>query len=176
MIDVEHGALRAFEHHRLAIGDGAVQQQRSVGHERSDAVGDLRIVGEHLVGIQRLAVEQGMRDGVLLAAGVLNVLLQQGLVEQVLHTQSAARHLVFVSGPDTARSGADLHAPGSVLRCQLNHAVVGKDHVRAVTDKQIAVNMHAGRAQRIHFLHEGEGIEHHPIADHAAASLAQHAA
>ena len=32
------------------------------------------------------------------------------------------------------------------------------------------------RAQRVDFLHEGEGIEHHAVADHAAAALAQHAA
>src|SRR5664280_355719 len=36
--------------------------------------------------------------------------------------------------------------------------------------------MHAGRAQRVHFLHVGEGIKHHPISDYAAAALTQHSA
>ena len=48
--------------------------------------------------------------------------------------------------------------------------------MRAVADKQIPVNMHAGRTQRVHFLQEGEGIEYNPIPDYAAAPFAQHAA
>ena len=42
MIDVQHGALRAFEHHRLAIGNGLVQQLAGIGNKGSDAIGDLR--------------------------------------------------------------------------------------------------------------------------------------
>jgi len=36
--------------------------------------------------------------------------------------------------------------------------------------------VHARGAQRIHFLQEGEGIEHNPIPDYAAAALTQHSA
>src|SRR5208337_1116588 len=43
-------------------------------------------------------------------------------------------------------------------------------------DEQIAVDMHTGCPQGVHFLHEGEGIQHHAVADYAAASLAQHPA
>ena len=108
--------------------------------------------------------------------GVLDVLLQQVLVEQVLHAQAAARHLVLVCGTDAARGGADLHASGRVLRRQLDQAVVGKNDVGAVADEQVAVDLDAGCAQRVDFLHEGERIEHHAVADDAAAAFAQHAA
>ncbi len=155
----------------LTIGDGVVQQQRGVGDEGRDAIGDLRVVGVHLVGVERLAVEERMRDGVLLAAGVLDVLLQQSLVEQVLHAQTAARHLVFVGGTNAARGGANLHPSGSVLRRQLDQAMIGKNDVGAVADEEVAVNLDAGRAQRVDFLHEGEGIEHNAVADDAAAAL-----
>ena len=176
MIDVEHRALRAFKHHRLAVRDGLIQQQGSVGNERRHTIADGAILGEDLVRIQRLAVEQRVRDGVLLAAGVLDMLLQQRLVEQVLHAQAAARHLVFVGGTNAARRGANLHASRRVLRSQLDQPVIGKNHVRAVADEQVAVNVHTGRAQRVDFLHEGERIEHDAVADDAAAALTQHAA
>ncbi len=40
----------------------------------------------------------------------------------------------------------------------------------------LPLDPHAVGAQRIHFLHECERIEHHAVADHAAASFAQHPA
>ena len=153
-----------------------IQQQGGVGDEGSHAIGNGRVVGEHLVGIERLTVEERVRDGVLLAAGVLDVLLQQALVEQVLHAQAAARHLVLVRGTNAARRSADLYATGRVLRRQLDQAVVGKNDVRAIADEEIAVHLDAGRAQGIDFLHEGERIEHDAITDDAAAAFAQHAA
>ena len=48
--------------------------------------------------------------------------------------------------------------------------------MRAVADKQIAVNLYAGCAKRVYFLQEGEGIEHDPIPDDAATAFTQHAA
>ena len=104
------------------------------------------------------------------------MLLQQRPVQQVLHAQAAARHLVFVGGADTARGGADPHPSGRVLRRQFDQPVIGKNDVSAVADKQIAVNLDARSAQGIYFLQEGKGIEHHSVADDAAAAFAQHAA
>ncbi len=102
--------------------------------------------------------------------------LQQRLVEQVLHAQAAAVHLVLVRGTDAARGGANLHPAGRVLRRQLDHAMIGKNDVGAVADEQVAVDLHAGGAERVDFLHEGERVEHHAVTDDAAAAFAQHAA
>ena len=88
----------------------------------------------------------------------------------------AAAHLVFVGRADSARGGANLHSSGSVLRRQLDHAMVGQNHLRAVGDKEISVDPHARLAQRAHFLQKGHGIEHHAVADHAAARRPQHSA
>ena len=101
--------------------------------------GDCGVLVVHLVGVERLGVEQGVRDRVLLAAGVLDVGLEQLEVEQVGDAQAAAAHLVLVGGADAARGGADLHASGGVLRRQLDHAVVGQDDVGAVADEEVAV-------------------------------------
>ena len=46
MIDVEHGALRAFENDRLPFRQRAIQKQRGVADEGSDLLrGRRRILG-----------------------------------------------------------------------------------------------------------------------------------
>jgi len=101
VINIQHGGLCAFKHYRLAVGDGAVQQQRRIGHKRRDLVRRIGVFGIHLIGINRLRVEQRMRDHVLLAASVFDVLFQKLQVEQVNDTQTAAAHLVFIRRTDT---------------------------------------------------------------------------
>ena len=97
-----------------------------------------------------------MDDGVLLAAGVLDVRLHQRKVEHVGDAQAAASHFVFVSGTNTAGGSADLHASGSIFRGKLDHAVIGKDHLGAIADEKIAINLYACIAQRLHFLEQRE--------------------
>ena len=53
--------------------------------------------------------------------------------------------------------------------------MVGEDYVRPVADKEIAVNLHAGLAKRIDFLHECERIENYTVTDDTTAAGPQHA-
>ena len=140
MIDVEHRSLRAFEQNRFALASAwfsrtAVSQTN--GAIFSAACAYSRI---HLVGIERFGVEQRVRNHVLLAHGILDVLLQQLQVQQIGHAQAAAAHLVFVRRTDPARGGADLYPSRSIFRRQFDHAVVGKNHVRAVRNEEMAVD------------------------------------
>ena len=155
MVDIEHGALRAFKHDALAGADGLVQQQRGVGHEGRDLIGDGGVLLIHLDRVDGVAVEESVGDGVLFLAGVVDMLLQQCLVEQVGDAEAAARHFVLIGGADAARGGADLFASGGVFGAELDHAVVGKDDVGAVADEEIggctlvsgAPNLQSGGAQ-----------------------------
>ena len=152
MVDVEHRPLRAFEHHRLASGKSLVQKKGCVGDEGLNLLGGANILAIDLGSIERLSVEESMHDGVLLAAGILDMRLHQLEVEHVGDAQSAASHLVFVGGTDTAGGSADLDASGSIFRRQLDHAVIGKDHLGAIADEKIAINLYPCIAQRLHFL------------------------
>ncbi len=109
-------------------------------------------------------------DGVLLVAGVLDVRAQQRGVQQVDDAQAAAVHLVFIRRADAAAGGADLRAAGGVLRGELDHAVVGQDHLGAVGDEELAVDRQAGVLQLLHFAQEGHGVEHDAVADDALAA------
>ena len=127
MIDVEHGSLRAFEHHRLALGQSPgstaapcrrrmARSSRRLAHTRYTSCPASS--GSELNSACAIMFFSRHR--------VLDVLLQQLQVEQVDDAQSAASHLVLVGRTDPARGGADLHSSGSIFRRQFDHAVVRK--------------------------------------------------
>ena len=101
---------------------------------------------------------------------------QQRRIQQVDDPQPAAMHLVLVRRPDAAAGRADLRPSRRVLRRQLDHAVVGQNHLRAVRDKELAVDLQARVLQLLHLAQERHRVQHHAVADHALALRPQHAA
>ena len=99
MVDVEHGALRALEHHAATLGQNAVEQAAGIGNQGPDTLSRRGIIVVHLRGIERIGAEERVRDGILFFAGRLNVRLEQRGIQQVHDAQSATRHLVFKAGP-----------------------------------------------------------------------------
>ena len=65
---------------------------------------------------------------------------------------------------------------GSVLRGQLNHAVVGQNHMSAVGNEKMTVDCTPASLQRARLFQKRNWIKHDAIADDAAATGAQHAA
>src|SRR2546423_8879280 len=117
-----------------------------------------------------------MRDHVFLAAGVFDMSFQQSQVKEISDAQPPPSHFVFVGRPNAAGSGANLHPSGRVLRGQLNHSVIGQDHLSAVAHEKIAVHLHAVFAKRGNFLEKSHGVEHDAVADHTTAARTQYAA
>ena len=54
--------------------------------------------------------------------------------------------------------------------------MVGKNHLRAIRDEEIAFHLNAGGAQRSDLLQKRQRIEHHAIADYAGAFGPENAA
>ena len=130
----------------------------------------------HLLGVEGLGAEEGVGDGVLLVAGVLDVGAEQRGVEQVDDAQTAAVHLVLVGRADAAAGGSDLGAAGGVLGGELDHAVIGQDDLGAVGDEELAVDWQAGLLELLDLVEEGHGVEDDAVADDAVALRAQDAA
>ena len=181
VVDIEQRALGAFEHHVFARVDGPVQQHRGIGDEGGDLVGEPGVILVHGARVERLGAEERVRDGVLLVAGVVDVGAKQAGVQQVGDAQAVAMDLVLVGGADAPAGGADGGAAGRGFGGQLDHAVVGQDHLGAVRDEQLAVRAafqigQAGFAQLLYFVQERLWIEHDAVADYAAAAGAKHTA
>ena len=77
-----------------------------------------------------------------------DLLLQDLLVEQVLHADAQARRLVGVAGADPAAGGADLQLAQLRLAGRVEQQVVGHDQVRVGRDAQPAQRRPAARAGR----------------------------
>ena len=176
VVDVQHGPLRALEHHAAALGDDLVQQAAGVGDKGADLLGGGGVFVVHLRRVQRIGAEERVNDGVLLGAGGLNVRLQQLRAQQVHDAQAAARHLVLVGRADAAAGGADLLASRRALGGQLDHAMVGQNHLGAIGDIELLIDGHAERAQLGDFLEEGDGVQDDAVADDRPAAGAQNAA
>ena len=139
MIDIQHRALRALKHEALAFGQQVVQHAPRIGNKGANLLRRIRILVIHLRRIQwprtGMGTKQRMNDLVLLRAGGLYVLFQERRIQQVHNPQPAARHLVFIRRPNAPARGADLLPPRRALRSQLNHPVVGQNHLRPVRHK-----------------------------------------
>src|SRR3954468_6736925 len=117
-----------------------------------------------------------MRDHVLFAAGIFDMLLEEIEIEQINHTKASPSGFIFVARSNSARSCANLDPAGRILRRKLNHAVIGKNHMGALADKEIPINLHAGISESRNFFEERNRIENNAVPDDAAAAFAQHPA
>src|SRR5205823_13761347 len=97
-------------------------------------------------------------------------------IEPITGTYPSPCGLVFVARANAARSCANLDPGSRILLRKLNHAVIGKNHMGAVADKEIPINLHAGIAESRNFFKERNRIENNAVPDDAAAAFAQHPA
>src|ERR1039457_5574998 len=149
VVDIEHGALRAFEHDGLAVADGVIEQHGGVADHGAYALGEGLVLGAD-GGEVELAIdaESPGDDDLLLHDGIVLRAENFGR-EEVGDADAAAGGLVLVAGADAARGGADGDAALAAFRHFLHHAMGWKQHVGAVTDEEIGGHGDAGRFQRL---------------------------
>ena len=141
-------------------------EPRGVGDVLLDPVA----VGEVVLG-HRLQVELGrlgvgpQREALGLHRGH-DLLLEDLLVEQVLHADAQARRLVGVRGADAAPRGADLQLAELRLARVVEQHVVRHDQVRVGADPQ-AGEVDALGAQAVELVGEDLRVDHDAVADRA---------
>ena len=142
MVDVQHRPLRSLKHHAAAIGQNPVQQAPRILNKRPYLLGRGRIFVVHLRRIQsgRPSAKQRLHNRIFLPAGRLNVRLQQIGTQKVHDAQSASRHLVLVRWTNPATRRPNSLPSRRALRGQLNHPVVGQNHLRPVRYKKLLVH------------------------------------
>src|ERR1700741_1525216 len=109
----------------------------------------------------------GMADRILFQDYTLELFAEAIAVEQVAHADSAARHFIFVSGTDTARRGADFRRAARLLGRFVHFAMIGKDQMGAVAEKEPPAHFNAGFFQIFEFCNERSGIDNGAGSDHS---------
>ena len=128
MVDVEHGRLRALEHHPLALRHSVVDQPRGVADHRTEPLGIGLVLRANAGEVHLLVNAQSPRNDRFLFHQAIVLGGERLAIQQVCHTDAAAASLVLIARADAARGGADRR------RHLLHHAMEGKDHVRAIAD------------------------------------------
>ena len=172
VVDVQQRALGALEEHVLAAVEHVPGEPRGVGDELRDPVP----VGEVVLG-HRLQVElRRLRVRAQLEALGLHrrddLLLEDLLVEQVLHADAQARGLVGVARADPAPRGADLQLAELRLARVVEEHVVRHDQVRVGADPQSG-QVDALRAQLVELGGQHLRVDHHAVADRAQLARIQ---
>ena len=176
VIDVEHGALRAFEEHALAVADRLVQQAGGIAHHRPDALRERLVFVANTGEVEFFVDAERLGDGDLLLHQRVVLGAEEFRVHQIGHADSAAGDLVLVARPDTARGGADGDAARAAFRHLLHHAVGRQEDVRPIADEQVLRDMDAGGFERIDFRQQSGGIDHQSVADDRLLARPQNAA
>ena len=172
VVDVEHGALRALKHHAAALGENLFSR-RPVSATKGRTCSAAAAYSSYIFAGSSGSVPKSAWAMAFFSAQAASMcVLSSSGVQQVDDAQAAAGHLVFVGRADAPAGGADLLAAGRALGGQLDHAVVGQNHLGAIGDEELPIDVDAELAQLGDFLEEGDGVEHHAVADDALAARA----
>ena len=166
MVDVEQRALRALEDHVAAGVQHVPGQAGGVGDVLLDPVPVGQVVLGHRLQVELRGLgERAQRQALRVERGG-DLLLEDLLVEQVLHADAQARGLVGVAGADPAPRGADLQLAQLRLGRVVEEHVVGHDQVRVGADPQ-AREVDALGPQVVELARQHLRVDHDAVADRA---------
>ena len=109
---------------------------------------------------------------VLLAQRALNLLAQDGFVEDVLHAHAEAANLVHVGGADTAAGGADRALAQKAFLHPVECLVVRSNQV-CVSGNLQAGSVSAASLKAFNLCEECLGVHDHTVTDHGNGVIAQ---
>src|SRR5438105_7420039 len=112
MIDVEHRALRAFEHDALSAANLLVDPHRAVGDPMGHRLAMARIIFKDGGRVEGVLTVDSLEDGILLRAGELDLLSQDRRIEKIGNADSVADDLRLVRRSYSAPGRSDLRRAG----------------------------------------------------------------
>src|ERR1700719_4510741 len=134
-----------------------------------------KVLLEQAGGFERMPVG-GMADRILFQDYTLEFFSEAIAIEQIAHADSAARHFVLICGTDTARRGADFRRAASLLGGFVHFAVIRKNHVGTIAEKQSTAHFDAGFFQVFEFRNQCRRINHGAGTDHGFFFRSKYAA
>ena len=129
MVDVEQRPLGALEDHETAGVERVPDDVGGVRDVRLQAMAERAVLLGHRVQVELGVLRVRAQDEALRLERRVDLLLQDLLVEEVLHADAEPRRLVRVAGADAAAGRADLLLAEPELARVVEQAVVGHDQV-----------------------------------------------
>ena len=174
MVNVQHRCLAALHEDVLTSRKSLVEFQLSINNHGSQTVAVAQEVLHDLLWVNCLAVVHLHQHLVLDVQRRLNLLAQDGLIEDVLHADANTGDLVRVSRTDAAARGAN----GALAQETLLHAVqslVVRRHKMSVRGDTQARGIRTACLKAVDLIKEGLEIDNHAIAQHRNCVLRENA-
>jgi hypothetical protein len=166
VVDVEQRALRALEQDEPAAVQRVPDDALGVRDEGLEPVPERAVLLGHRVQVERRILGVGPQGQALRLHGRVDLLLEDLLVEQVLHANAETSRLVRIAGADPTPRRTDLELAELGLAGVVEQQVVGHDQVRVRRDAQPA-RVHAAVAQLLELGRDHLRVDHHSVADQA---------
>src|SRR6266511_2381740 len=168
MIDVEQGALRPFEEHRLPALQRLVNDPPHVHGERQEPRREPFEQPDMLLRVGALARVQELEELVRGLHARTDEFARPREIAEVADPNPAAAVLVLVGGPDAAPGRADLVA---LLARPVEQLVVRQCEMRAVRDIELVVGANAPGREGVELGEERLRVEDDAIPDQADGAL-----
>ena len=172
VVHVQEGGLAALHQQGLTLVQRLVQQLGGIHDHGLEALCVGHEVLDDFLNLNVAAVVDLHQQLVLLAQRALNLLAQDGFVEDVLHAHAEAANLVHVGGADTAAGGADGALAEEALGHLIHGLVVGCHQVRVSGNLQ-AGGVSAAGLEAFDLCEESLGVHDHAVTNHGNGVVAQ---
>ena len=175
-VEVEQGALRAFEQHFLAGLDGLIGHNGGIAYHRAQTVCVGPVLFDDRVCVERFAAVNAGDHAVLARAGLADDLLEALCVDEVVHADAAALGFIHVGGADALLGGADGGAFLGLLRLaqRVKLQMPRHDAVAARVDEQL-VGRNALVVQAVDLAEDCLRVDDNARTDHVYALRIQDA-
>jgi hypothetical protein len=166
VVDVQQRALGALEEHEAPRVEAVPHDARRVGDVLLEAMAEGEVLLGHALQVEHRVLRVGTQREALGIERGRDLLLEDLLVEEVLHADAHPRRLVGVGGADAASRRADLQPPELRLARRVQQQVVRHDEVRVRAEPQ-AARVDAARLEPVDLVGEHARIDDGAVADDA---------
>src|SRR6185369_12603187 len=160
VVDVEHGALRAFEEDGLAFIEGVVDEFGGIADVRTDFFAELQGLVDFVREVD-IGTIGALREAILFRDYASGFFTEERGIEEITGAQAATSHLVFVGRADTARSRADFVGTTRRFGGLVEFAMVRKDEMGTIADVQAALDIDANLGEHFDFVDKRGGVNDH---------------
>src|SRR5580692_10468116 len=175
MVDVEHGALGAFEEDGLTFIESAIGEFGCVADKTFNFFAE-REGGFDFAGEINLGAVGSLGNAIFFGDDASGFFAEERRIEKISDTQAAASHFIFVGRTNAAGGSANGVGATRGFGGFIEFAVIRENEMSAIRDVEAALYVDATLGEGFNFGDEGGGIDDNAGANDGVPLRAENAA
>ena len=172
VIDVKEGRLAALHKQGFTLIKRLIEQLSSINNHGLKPLSEREEIIHNLVHLNMAAVIHLHQQLILLPQRALNLLPQNRLIQNILHTNTQAAHLIHIGGPNTAPGRTNRALTQETLR-DLIHRLMVRGHQVGVRRDFKLRSIGTARLQPLNLGEKRLRVHHHAVTNHGGRVLTQ---